>query len=101
MSEAAVISRRPSDASASPAGLVLIIDDEAEIRESLQTLLDLEGYEVETAATGNEGLARAGDRPFDLVLLDLALPDKSGLQVLAELRELNQQLPVIVITAYG
>ncbi len=101
MSEAAVISRRPSDASASPAGLVLIIDDEAEIRESLQTLLDLEGYEVETAATGNDGLARAGDRPFDLVLLDLALPDKNGLQVLAELRELNQQLPVIVITAYG
>jgi len=54
MSEAAVISRRSTnDASATPAGLVLIIDDEAEIRESLQTLLELEGYEVETASTGN------------------------------------------------
>ncbi len=102
MSEAAVISRRSmNDTSPSPAGLVLIIDDEAEIRESLQTLLELEGYEVETASTGNEGLACAGDRPFDLVLLDLALPDKNGLSVLAELHERDSQLPVIVITAYG
>jgi DNA-binding NtrC family response regulator len=102
MSEAAVISRRSTNnTSASPAGLVLIIDDEAEIRESLQTLLELEGYEVETASTGNDGLARAGDRPFDLVLLDLALPDKNGLNVLAELHERDSQLPVIVITAYG
>jgi len=102
MPEAAVISRRTThDASASTTGLVLIIDDEAEIRESLQTLLELEGYEVETASTGNEGLARAGDRPFDLVLLDLALPDKNGLNVLAELHERDSQLPVIVITAYG
>src|SRR5215813_5159138 len=102
MSEAAVISRRSiHDASASSAGLVLIIDDEAEIRESLQTLLELEGYEVETASTGNEGIVRAGDRPFDLVLLDLALPDKNGLQVLAELHARDAQLPVIVITAYG
>src|ERR1043166_7507895 len=102
MSEAAVISRRSiNDATATPAGLVLIIDDEAEIRESLQTLLELEGYEGETASTGNEGLARSGDRPFDLVLLDLALPDKNGLNVLAELHERDSQLPVIVITAYG
>src|ERR1051325_4547274 len=101
MSEAAVISRRSiNDASVTSAGLVLIIDDEAEIRESLQTLLELEGYEVETASTGNEGLSHAGDRPFDLVLLDLALPDKNGLNVLAELHERDSQLPVIVITAY-
>jgi DNA-binding NtrC family response regulator len=102
MSEAAVISRRSThDASATSAGFVLIIDDEAEIRESLQTLLELEGYEVETAPTGNDGLAQAGNRPFDLVLLDLALPDKNGLNVLAELHERDSQLPVIVITAYG
>ena len=55
------------------AGSVLIIDDEAEIRESLQTLLELEGYEVETAATGQQGLHRIGERAFDLILLDLAL----------------------------
>src|SRR5262249_875000 len=101
MSEAAVItSRSPRDTS-TPAGMVLIIDDEAEIRESLQTLLDLEGFEVETAPTGNEGLIRAEERTFDLVLLDLALPDKNGLQVLSELHARDPQLPVIVITAYG
>jgi len=75
MSEAAVISRRSTnDASATPAGLVLIIDDEAEIRESLQTLLELEGYEVETASTGNEGLARSGDRGPALLAKGLGSP---------------------------
>ncbi len=65
---------------------MLIIDDEAAIRESLQTLLEMEGYAVESAATADEGLARIGERPFDLVLLDLALPDRNGIDLLAELR---------------
>ena len=102
MSEAAVITRRgPSEARASQVGSVLIIDDEAAIRESLETLLELEGYEVESAASGEEGLARIGDRPFDLVLLDLALPDRNGIDLLAELRAHDPQLSVIMITAYG
>ena len=59
MSEAAVITRRtPNEAAASPAGSVLIIDDEAAIRESLQTLLEFDGYDVESAADGESGLAR-------------------------------------------
>ncbi len=102
MSEAAVIPRRgPSEARASQMGSVLIIDDEAAIRESLETLLELEGYEVESAASGEEGLARIGDRPFDLVLLDLALPDRNGIDLLAELHAHDPQLSVIMITAYG
>jgi DNA-binding NtrC family response regulator len=102
MSELAVIPRRPlNEDSSSPAGTVLIIDDEAAIRESLQTLLELEGYGVECAASGEEGLARMGDRSFDLVLLDLALPDRNGLDLLAELRAHDSQLSVIMITAYG
>ena len=102
MSEAAVISRRsPGEASPLPAGSVLIIDDEAAIRESLQTLLEMEGYEVESADTGEAGLAILGDRPFDLVLLDLALPDRNGIDLLAELRASDQQISVIMITAYG
>src|SRR3989441_4696084 len=102
MSEAAVITRRgPSQARSSTVGSVLIIDDEAAIRESLETLLELEGYEVESAASGKEGLARIGDRPFDLVLLDLALPDHNGIDLLAELRTHDPQLSVIMITAYG
>lgn len=102
MSEAAVITRRsPREARSSQMGSVLIIDDEAAIRESLETLLELEGYEVESAASGEEGMARIGDRPFDLVLLDLALPDRNGIDLLAELRAHDPQLSVIMITAYG
>src|SRR2546427_13232475 len=102
MSEAAVITRRgPSQARSSQMGSVLIIDDEAAIRESLETLLELEGYEVEAAASGEEGMARIGDRPFDLVLLDLALPDRNGIDVLAKIRAHAPNLSVIMITAYG
>jgi DNA-binding NtrC family response regulator len=101
MSEAAVISRGTLHGNTDPVGSVLIIDDEAEIRESLQTLLELENFEVETAVTGEEGLQRVGDRPFDLVLLDLALPGRSGMEILAEIRSHDAHLPVIMITAYG
>jgi DNA-binding NtrC family response regulator len=101
MPEAAVISGRMANAPTQGQGCVLIIDDEAEIRESLQTLLEFEGYEVETAADGALGLSKLGDRPFDLVLLDLALPDRNGLELLPEIRAIDPQISVIMITAYG
>jgi len=101
MSEAAVISRGTVNGSAAPAGTVLIVDDEAEIRESLETLLEMEGFDVESAASGEEGLTRIGDRPFDLVLLDLALPGRDGMEILGDIRSRDSQLPVIMITAYG
>src|SRR6202451_1806664 len=101
MSEAAVISRGVAHSNPSSAGSVLIIDDEAEIRESLQTLLEMEGFEVETAISGEDGLVQVGDRPFDLVLLDLALPGRDGMEILAEIRSHEVRLPVIMITAYG
>lgn len=102
MSEVAVVSRQSGmDESPTGVGAVLIIDDEAAIRESLETLLTLEGYDVEVASSGEDGLARSGERPFDLVLLDLALPDRNGMEVLAELHLRDSQLPVIMITAYG
>jgi DNA-binding NtrC family response regulator len=101
MSEAAVISRRMSETTVPSQGSVLIIDDEAEIRESLETLLELEGYEVDSAADGEGGLAKLGERPFDLVLLDLALPDRNGIDLLPEIRALDSQLSIIMITAYG
>jgi DNA-binding NtrC family response regulator len=101
MSELATIPRRAINEASSSAGAVLIIDDEAAIRESLETLLELEGYSVESAATADQGLTRIGERPFDLVLLDLALPDRNGLDLLAELHAHDPQLSVIMITAYG
>jgi len=101
MSEAAVITRPTNGSSSASAGSVLIIDDEAAIRESLETLLEMEGYSVESAATGEEGLTRIGERNFDLVLLDLALPDRSGMELLAEVHVQDPQLTIIMITAYG
>jgi DNA-binding NtrC family response regulator len=101
MSEAAVIVRDLYETHPTTAGTVLIIDDEAAIRESLQTLLELEGYEVECAADAEAGLARIAERAFDLILLDLALPDRNGLEVLSELRGQDLPVPVIMITAYG
>jgi DNA-binding response OmpR family regulator len=83
------------------AGSVLIVDDEAAIRESLQTLLEFEGYSVEVANDGHEGLARIAQRPFDLVLLDFALPQRNGIEILHDIRERDSDLPVIMITAYG
>lgn len=99
MSEAAVLSHSPMESGLG--GSILIIDDEAAIRESLETLLEFEGYNVESAETGAEGLARLGERSFDLVLLDFALPDRNGLDVLTEIRARDSQLAVIMITAYG
>jgi DNA-binding NtrC family response regulator len=102
MSEAAVIVRHnPGETSLSTLGSVLIIDDEAAIRESLETLLELEGYGVESAATGEEGLARIGERSFDLVLLDLALPDRNGMDLLTEIHLQDPGLSIIMVTAYG
>jgi DNA-binding NtrC family response regulator len=99
MSEAAVLSRQR--ASTISSGSVLIIDDEAAIRESLETLLEFEGYAVEVAETGEEGLAQLAEHPFDLVLLDFALPERNGLEILADIRARDPRLAVIMITAYG
>src|SRR3954464_6349803 len=101
MSEAAVITRRPHAIEGSSPGTILIVDDEVAIRESLQTLLEMEEYRVDTAETGEEGLIKIAEQPYDLVLLDYALPDKNGLEVLRDIRDRDPSLAVILITAYG
>ena len=80
---------------------VLIIDDEAAIRESLETLLTMEGFNVTLAPDGAAGLERLSQNQFDLVLLDLALPGESGMELLPKVLELQPGLPVIMITAFG
>lgn len=80
--------------------VILVIDDEEAIRLFLQATLEDEGYEVLTAATGGEGLELARDRVPDLVLLDLMLPDMSGIQVLGGLKSSLPHICVIMITAY-
>ena len=80
---------------------VLVIDDEEIIREALEALLTGEGFAVTTAGTGGAGLETLEGGAFDAVLLDLMLPDRNGLEVLGDIRRIDDQLPVVMITAYG
>src|SRR5690349_7207404 len=82
-------------------GTVLIIDDEEEIRESIELLLTSEGLSADTASTGEEGLKKIEDNLYDAVLLDLMLPGKSGMDVQKEIKGIDPGLPVIIITAIG
>jgi DNA-binding NtrC family response regulator len=100
MPDAATSASRRREEAPSP-GSILIVDDEAAIRESLQTLLELEGYAVELSGSGEEGLAHMADRAFDLVLLDFALPDRNGLEIMTEVRDRDPSANIIMITAYG
>jgi DNA-binding NtrC family response regulator len=82
-------------------GKVLVIDDELDIREGLDTLLSLEGYSVELAVNGSEGARKIESRSYDLVLLDLMMPDRSGMDVLRDVRQRDRETPIFMITAYG
>jgi DNA-binding NtrC family response regulator len=82
-------------------GSILVVDDESEIREGLELLLSSEGYGVSSAETGESGLVKLGEHPFDLLLLDVSLPDGSGLDLLREIRKRDPHLSVVLITAYG
>ena len=84
----------------SPKGSVLIIDDEQEIRESLEQLLRLEGYQAGSASTAEEGLKKFEGGVFDLVLLDINLPDGNGLDLLKSIKHDSPEISVIMITAY-
>ena len=82
-------------------GVVLIIDDEEEIRESIEMLLTSEGLSTDTAADGEEGLKKIEENLYDAVLLDLMLPGKSGMEVQKDIKRIDPTLPVIIITAIG
>src|SRR2546430_4034532 len=82
-------------------GMVLIIDDEEEIRESIEMLLNSEGLSTDTAASGEEGLRKIEENLYDAVLLDLMLPGKSGLDVQKDIQRIDPTLPIIIITAIG
>ena len=98
-----VVSDNPAGAMAldSSRGRILVIDDEPDIRESLEMLLSSEGYRVELAPNAFEGLKAFESTAYDLVLLDLMMPDKSGMQVLEEIRTRDRETPIFLITAYG
>jgi len=82
-------------------GSILVIDDESEIREGLELLLKTEGYVVASAETASLGLSRLEERPFDLMLLDVSLPDRNGIELLKDVHRQDPHLPIVLITAYG
>src|SRR3979490_1549450 len=84
-----------------PKPRILVIDDEAPIRDSLKMTLECEGYEFRGAATGQEGLALVEREAPDVVLLDVKMPGMDGLEVLERLRNMNESLPVVLVSGPG
>ncbi len=79
---------------------ILVVDDESIMRESIRDWLTSSGYQVETAAEGDQALKTIAEQDFGVVILDLRLPGKDGLEVLKEAKEARPQLKGIIITAY-
>jgi two-component system response regulator PilR (NtrC family) len=82
-------------------GTILVVDDEEIMREILETLLIREGYEVRVASSGHEGLELARALPFDAALVDIMMPGMNGIETLDELKRIDEDLAVIIITAYA
>ena len=82
-------------------GSILVVDDEPAIRENLEFLLTEAHYKVTVAENGTEGLRKAESELFDLILLDVTMPDKNGIEVLRELHQFSPETAVVMITAYG
>jgi DNA-binding NtrC family response regulator len=82
-------------------GSILVVDDEEVMRDVLDSLLTGEGYQIEVGRTGEEGLDKFQQRPFDLVLLDVSMPGMGGLRTLEEILKLDSEAVVIMITAYA
>jgi DNA-binding response OmpR family regulator len=87
-----------ADAQSAPLRL-LVVEDEQKVASALQQGLEDEGYEVTVASTGEEGFARVNSETFEVVLLDLNLPERDGLEILAALRQRRLETRVLVLTA--
>ncbi|NIN63645.1 MAG: response regulator [Anaerolineae bacterium] len=83
------------------AGKLLVVDDEPSVRSSLREILEHEGHEVVTAASGEEALSKLSEGSFDLVLVDLKMEGINGLEVMTEAKQLTPDTVVIMLTAYG
>src|SRR2546430_13075995 len=82
-------------------GTVLVVDDEEIMREILETLLTREGYDVRLASSGAEGLDLARALPFDAAIVDIMMPGLDGFATLDELKRIDEDLAIIIITAFA
>lgn len=77
---------------------ILVVDDDGAIRGAICRVLTLEGFEVAEAINGREAISMYRDHPVDLVITDIWMPDKDGLEVIRELRKISPELPVIAMS---
>lgn len=80
---------------------ILIVDDEQNLRETLAIILRDEGFQVYSAANPSEALAYLRQRSFDVMFLDIRMPEKSGLDLLPEIRQIHPRMPILILTAYA
>ena len=80
---------------------ILIIDDEKAIRKTLSEILSYEGYKIEEAGDGEEGLKKFKEKAYDVVLCDIKMPKLDGIEFLDKAREANPDVPVIMISGHG
>ena len=78
---------------------ILVIEDDRSLREGLAMNFQLQGYSVVTAADGDDGVRAAIDSEPDLIVLDIMLPGRSGLEILNELRDMRHDVPVLILSA--
>src|SRR5262245_42571652 len=84
-----------------PGPRVLIVEDEASIRRGLSDVLRFRGCEVSVAADGAEGLRLGVDEPWELIVLDVMLPELDGFRVCQQLRAAGREMPILMLTAKG
>jgi CheY-like chemotaxis protein len=84
-----------------PTRRILVIDDEADVRRTVRRMLVAHGYEVEEAADGDTGIARYRERPADVVLTDILMPGKEGLETVRDLRTMDPEARIIVMSGAG
>ncbi len=80
---------------------ILIIDDEKAIRKTLSEILSYEGYKIDEASDGEEGLKKFRDKTYDVVLCDIKMPKLDGIEFLDKVREINADVPIIMISGHG
>src|ERR1700712_3335482 len=80
---------------------ILIIDDEKAIRKTLSEILSYEGYKMEEAADGEEGLKKVKEKEYDVVLCDIKMPKMDGIEFLEKAKEANPDVPIIMISGHG
>jgi len=80
---------------------ILVVDDEADVRRVLQLFLERAGYEVDTVADGTEAVTVFAAGTYDLVITDIVMPEKEGIETIADLRRIEPELPIVAMSGGG